>query len=162
MTNHSASASLFASKVRANLLLICAQQSMNSYWGYLRQVLVDHITIGLYAPQEVTKERFNRADAAAVVFIVVIEEISDVLQPVHQSPNILLIIMSQLGAVIQHLYPHLYPGFVYVQYGLHFQKPGLQLHQDRAKHPGANLKRVGYRVVADGELVKDITDPSAI
>lgn len=58
MTNHSASASLFVSKVKANLLRTCIEYEP-TLRIHLRHVLVNYITIRLYAPQEASKESFN-------------------------------------------------------------------------------------------------------
>ena len=67
--------------------------------GHLRQVLVNHIAIRLYAPEETSQECLYGTAAAAVILLVVIEEISDILQFIHQGPYILLIIMTLLGRV---------------------------------------------------------------
>ena len=67
--------------------------------GHLRQVLVNHIAIRLYAPEETSQECLYGTAAAAVILLVVIKEISDILQFIHQGPYILLIIMTLLGRV---------------------------------------------------------------
>ena len=61
--------------------------------GHLRQVLVNHIA------EETSQECLYGTAAAAVILLVVIEEISDILQFIHQGPYILLIIMTLLGRV---------------------------------------------------------------
>lgn len=60
----------------------------------LCQVLVNHISIRLYASQEISQKRFNRTATTAIIPVIVVEEISDILLFVHQSPNVLLIVMT--------------------------------------------------------------------
>ena len=88
----------------------------------LCQVLVNHISIRLYASQEISQKRFNRTATTAIIPVIVVEEISDILLFVHQSPNVLLIVMTQLGAITFNLYPHPQPSFIYIQYRLYFQR----------------------------------------
>ncbi len=53
----------------------------------LCQVLVNHISIRLYASQEISQKRFNRTATTAIIPVIVVEEISDILPVCSPKPK---------------------------------------------------------------------------
>ena len=60
---------------------------------HLWQMLVNHIAVRLDASEETSPKSLDRMADTAVILSIVIEEIGDILQLVHQSPDAFLIII---------------------------------------------------------------------